>query len=173
MQVRGTPRMIDDPEWLRAQICNLTATQERKRSEPWNVGDAPEPFISGQLKAIVGVEIPISTIEGKWKVSQNRSASDRDDVEKGLRKEGKSEEMAGLVAQRGAGRPQPIVEDLCTRPEPLLRSDRWVLDVLHCVYTECATNGTKRRIGGINESTVEYHSNWPRWSSRIMAASFI
>jgi transcriptional regulator len=102
VQARGTPRVIDDPDWLRAQIQDLTATQEQKRSAPWNVNDAPEPFISGQIKTIIGVEIPISIIEGKWKVSQNRPAADRQGVEEGLRKEGISEEMAKLVAQRDA-----------------------------------------------------------------------
>jgi transcriptional regulator len=101
VQARGTPRTIDDPEWLRTQINDLTTTQEQKRSEPWNVSDAPEPFIVGQLKAIIGVEIPISAIEGKWKVSQNRSAADRNGVEKGLQAEGVSEEMAKLVSERG------------------------------------------------------------------------
>ena len=102
VQARGTPRVIDDPDWLRAQIQNLTATQEQKRPTPWNVNDAPEPFITGQIKAIIGVEISISKIEGKWKVSQNRSAADRQGVEEGLRNEGISEEMAKLVGQRGA-----------------------------------------------------------------------
>jgi transcriptional regulator len=106
VQARGTPRTIDDPEWIRTQITELTATQEQKRSEPWNVSDAPEPFIAGQMKAIIGIEIPIATIEGKWKVSQNRSAADQHGVEKGLREEGISEEMAKLVAQRGARRPE-------------------------------------------------------------------
>jgi transcriptional regulator len=102
VQTRGTPRTIDDAEWVRAQITDLTATQEQKRSEPWKVTDAPEAFIAGQLKAIIGIEIPISTIEGKWKVSQNRSAADQEGVARGLREEGLNEEMASLVAQRGA-----------------------------------------------------------------------
>ncbi|HWB84371.1 MAG TPA: FMN-binding negative transcriptional regulator [Bryobacteraceae bacterium] len=102
VQARGTPRVIDDPKWLRAQIQNLTAAQEQKRPAPWRVNDAPEAFIAGQLQAIIGVEIPILTIQGKWKVSQNRSAADRQGVEEGLRKEGISEEMASLVAQYGA-----------------------------------------------------------------------
>ena len=102
VQARGTPRILDDPDWLRTQIQDLTASQEHKRATPWSVNDAPEPFISGQIKSIIGVEIPISTIEGKWKVSQNRSAADRQGVEEGLRREGISEEMAELVAQRGA-----------------------------------------------------------------------
>ena len=100
VQARGTPRVIDDPEWLRAQIQHLTATQEQKRSTPWSVNDAPESFISAQMQAIIGVEIPISEIDGKWKVSQNRPEADRKGVEDGLRNEGISEEMARLVAER-------------------------------------------------------------------------
>jgi len=100
VQVRGTPRVIDDAAWIRAQIGALTATQESHRSEPWSVSDAPEPFIEGQIRAIIGVEIPIATIEGKWKVSQNRSAEDRQGVYEGLQTEGINEEMARLVAER-------------------------------------------------------------------------
>jgi transcriptional regulator len=102
VQARGTPRVVDDAGWLRAQIHHLTSMQEHKRSTPWSISDAPEPFISGQIRAIIGVEIPISTIVGKWKVSQNRSEADRQGVEEGLRGEGISEEMARLVSQRGA-----------------------------------------------------------------------
>ncbi len=98
VQVRGTPRVIDDPAWLRAQIGDLTSAQENQRSTPWKVTDAPEPFIFGQMKAIIGVEIPILTIEGKWKVSQNRSAADRQSVQEGLQHDGMGE-MARLVAQ--------------------------------------------------------------------------
>jgi transcriptional regulator len=100
VQVRGTPRVIDDPAWVRAQITDLTSRQENQRSEPWKVTDAPEAFIEDQIKLIIGVEIPILSIEGKWKVSQNRSAADRQGVYQGLRGEGKSEAMARLVAER-------------------------------------------------------------------------
>lgn len=102
VQVIGTPRVIDDPDWVRAQINQLTTSREEKRPTPWSVTDAPEPFIAGQIKAIIGIEIPISTIVGKWKVSQNRSDADRRGVEQGLRSEGISEDMARLVADRGA-----------------------------------------------------------------------
>lgn len=101
VQVRGTPRVVDDPLWLRAQVEALTASQENQRSEPWAVTDAPEEFVEGQLQAIIGVEIPILSIEGKWKVSQNRSAADREGVCRGLHREGKNPEMARLVAGRG------------------------------------------------------------------------
>jgi transcriptional regulator len=100
VQVRGTPRVIDDSKWLLAQITELTSQQEHKRAEPWQVTDAPHAFVDGQLKAIIGVEIPISTIQGKWKVSQNRSVADRRGVYDGLHGEGINEEMAKLVAEK-------------------------------------------------------------------------
>ena len=100
VQVRGTPRVIDDTAWLRAQIGALTSSQENQRPEPWKVADAPEAFIEGQIKAIIGIEIPILTIEGKWKVSQNRSTADRQGVYEGLLAEGINEPMAKLVAEK-------------------------------------------------------------------------
>jgi transcriptional regulator len=106
VQVRGTPRVIDDIAWLREQIDNLTSAQENKRSAPWKVSDAPESFISSQVGAIIGVEIPILTIEGKWKVSQNRSVADRQGVQEGLQNEGISPEMARLVAENNAAAKQ-------------------------------------------------------------------
>ena len=100
VQVKGTPRVIDDADWLKTQIRALTSAQEGQRAEPWQVADAPEAFIDGQIKAIIGVEIPILTIEGKWKVSQNRSAADRQGVYEGLQAEGLNDSMAKLVAER-------------------------------------------------------------------------
>jgi transcriptional regulator len=97
VQAWGRSRVIDDPDWLRAQIEHLTAAQERERSEPWRVSEAPENFIDSQLKLIVGVEIPIERIEGKWKTSQNRSEADRLGAAEGVRTEGKSNEMACLM----------------------------------------------------------------------------
>jgi transcriptional regulator len=100
VQVRGIPRVIDDADWLRTQIGALTSTQENRRSEPWKVTDAPEQFVDGQIRTIIGVEIPILTIEGKWKVSQNRSAADRQGVYEGLQADGINEDMARLVDER-------------------------------------------------------------------------
>ena len=88
VQARGNPRVIEDPEWLLAQIEQLTTGQEQKRPHPWKVSDAPENYIEGQLKAIAGIEIPIERIEGKWKVSQNRSEADRRGVAQGLTEAG-------------------------------------------------------------------------------------
>jgi transcriptional regulator len=100
VQVRGVPQIIDDPVWLRTQITALTLSQENTRPVPWRITDAPESFIESQMKAIIGVEIPVLRIEGKWKVSQNRSAADRQGVCEGLRDEEISEEMARLVAEK-------------------------------------------------------------------------
>jgi transcriptional regulator len=101
VQARGTPRVIEDHDWLRAQIGALTTAMESSRSTPWKVSDAPESFVAAQVNGIVGVEIPIEHIEGKWKVSQNRTDADRQSVQEGLRREGVCEEMAQLVAHRG------------------------------------------------------------------------
>lgn len=98
----GTPRVIDDETWLRGQIGDLTLSQEAGREHPWRVDDAPADFLAGQIKGIVGLEIPIARIEGKWKVSQNRSAADRQGVIDGLRQEVPEKgEIADLVEQRG------------------------------------------------------------------------
>jgi len=99
VQVRGTPRVIDDPDWLKAQIGALTSAQENRRSEPWKVTDAPESYIGSQIRAIIGIEIPILAIEGKWKVSQNRPPADRQGVLDGLQAEGINQDMARLVAE--------------------------------------------------------------------------
>lgn len=98
----GAPRVIDDADWLRRQIDDLTRHKERTEAAPWNVSDAPDVFIAMQLKGIVGVEIPIARIEGKWKVSQNRTIADRQGVAAGLRGLGDdAEAVADEVAARG------------------------------------------------------------------------
>lgn len=84
VQVRGPVRVIEDREWLRRQITALTAQHEEGRTQPWAVTDAPEDFVAAQLKGIVGIEMTIEAIEGKWKVSQNRPAPDRIGVAEGL-----------------------------------------------------------------------------------------
>jgi transcriptional regulator len=78
----------------------LTLLQEGARPAPWKVDDAPADFVTGQIKGIIGLEIPIDRIEGKWKVSQNRPQADRAGVVAGLREQGQ-EPMAKLVAERG------------------------------------------------------------------------
>lgn len=101
VQAWGKPQVIDDPEWLRGQIHELTSKQESTRDEPWKVADAPEQFIASQIRGIVGLEISIGRIEGKWKVSQNRPQGDRETVVNGIATEGRSSDMARLVTERG------------------------------------------------------------------------
>jgi transcriptional regulator len=105
VQASGPMRVIEEREWLAAQIDALTAQQEGGRAQPWSVKDAPERFVEAQLKGIVGIEIPIARIEGKWKVSQNRPEADRHGVVAGLRASGEETDraMADLVAERDSG----------------------------------------------------------------------
>jgi len=84
----GTPSVVDDAGWLARQLADLTRGQEQRRPRPWAVADAPADFIATQMKAIVGIEIPIARLEGKWKMSQNRDDADRAGVVAGLRAEG-------------------------------------------------------------------------------------
>jgi len=104
VQAYGRMRVIDDPSWLLQQITAMTDVHEAAQPEPWAVDDAPAPFVAAQLKGIVGVEIEITRIEGKWKVSQNRSEADRLGVAAGLRlaQDDDSRHMADLVDSRGA-----------------------------------------------------------------------
>ncbi len=84
VQVRGKPAVIEDPAWLQRLLEDLTGSQERRRPLPWAVDQAPADYIRAQKAAIVGIEIPIASIEGKWKLSQNRSDADRAGVAAGL-----------------------------------------------------------------------------------------
>ena len=97
----GTPRFIDDREWLRGFVTALTNRHEAGRREPWQITDAPADYIDKQLGAIIGLEIPITRLVGKWKVSQNRPAQDRDGVVEGLLQEGgpSAAAMAELIRQ--------------------------------------------------------------------------
>ena len=83
VQTKGRAKVMDDA-WLARQIEELTQTLESRRDRPWAVGDAPADFIAMQRRAIVGIEIEIVDIRGKWKASQNRSAADREGVVSGL-----------------------------------------------------------------------------------------
>lgn len=95
VQVRGAARVIEDAGWLRAQVTALTDRHEAGRAEPWAVSDAPERFLEAQLRAIVGIELPLDGLSGKWKASQNRPDADRAGVISGLASEGRG--MAGCI----------------------------------------------------------------------------
>jgi transcriptional regulator len=100
VQARGALRLIEDRAWLKAHVAMLTRQQEGARAEPWDIADAPEDYIDSQLKGIVGIEVRIRQIEGKWKVSQNRPVPDRVGVSEGLTAEGQ-QAMGDLVKRYG------------------------------------------------------------------------
>jgi transcriptional regulator len=94
----------DDPEWTEDVVRRLTAKHEAGRDRPWSPDDAPRPFIDGQLRAIVGVELAISRIEAKAKLSQNRSPADVEGVIAGLRERGDTASAAAVARARDGGR---------------------------------------------------------------------
>ncbi len=96
VQARGVGRVVDDPFWLRRLLDHLTNKHESGLPQPWEVDDAPVDFMAATMKAIIGIEIPIDSLVGKWKVSQNRSAADQRGVAAGLQ----DGAMAELVAER-------------------------------------------------------------------------
>lgn len=95
----GTLRVIDDASWLRAHLEALTAHNESTFSEQWRVSDAPHDFIEKMIAAVVGIEIEITRLIGKWKVSQNQPSQNRSGVVQGLRSITSTDasEMAVLV----------------------------------------------------------------------------
>jgi transcriptional regulator len=92
----GTIEFFDDKERLRDIVTRLTRRQEEARAEPWAVTDAPADFIDTMLKGIVGLALPITRLEGKWKMSQNRPAEDRAGVVAGLTAEERPD-VAALI----------------------------------------------------------------------------
>jgi transcriptional regulator len=94
----GSLRVVDDPVWLRAQVDRLTQRHEAVLPKPWSIADAPEDYIQSMLRAIVGIEIEVTRLSGKWKISQNRSLADRAGVARGLGRTGDAgADMAQLV----------------------------------------------------------------------------
>jgi transcriptional regulator len=96
---------VHDRTWLRALVEQLTDQYEAPRSVPWRVSDAPDDYVAKMLDAIVGIEIPINELTAKMKLSQNRSAADREGVRTGLAQgpSAKSMATAGLMSARGDG----------------------------------------------------------------------
>lgn len=85
VEVRGRASIHEDMAWLQGQLMDITADHEGRRAHPWSPADAPPDYLAAQLRAIVGVEIAIEQIAGKWKMSQNRELADRHGVIAGLR----------------------------------------------------------------------------------------
>ena len=102
--VYGSLVWRDDPAWVEALVRRLTEQHEGALPHPWAVDDAPPAYVAGQLRAIVGVELRITRIEAKAKLSQNRPAADVDGVVAGLAARGDLETSAAVAAARPDGR---------------------------------------------------------------------
>jgi transcriptional regulator len=100
VHAHGVLRAVDDPAWLHDLVIALTREHEAPRQEPWAVSDAPHDYVAKMLRAVVGLELVVERLEGKWKMSQNRTEADREGVVAGLRGEGdaRDAEVAALVA---------------------------------------------------------------------------
>ena len=101
VHARGRLKIVDDAVWLRAQLEQLTAHNEKSQPQPWSVGDAPADFTEKLMTAIIGFEVVITDLHVKWKVSQNRVAKDQLSVVDGLSHSGQHG-MADLVRSRGS-----------------------------------------------------------------------
>jgi transcriptional regulator len=99
--VYGRFTVHDDPAWTEDLVRRLTTKHEADRAHPWSVDDAPRAYIEGQLRAIVGVELEITRIEAKAKLSQNRPAADIAGVIAGLRERGDTASADAVERARG------------------------------------------------------------------------
>ncbi|ALV40561.1 transcriptional regulator [Pseudarthrobacter sulfonivorans] len=100
VHVYGRLVIHDDPAWVAGQVRRLTGVHEAGFDHPWSVDDAPERYISGQLRGIVGIELLITRIEAKTKLSQNRPDADIDGVVAGLSARGESDSAADVERAR-------------------------------------------------------------------------
>jgi transcriptional regulator len=106
VHLTGLARIHDDPAWLRMAVEDLTDEHEQAREQPWHVTDAPDSYIDGQLRGIIGVELSVTQVEGKAKLSQNRSQADREGVVTGLRqstRRGEQDVAAQMAASLNNG----------------------------------------------------------------------
>ena len=98
----GAARAIADPEWLRELVRRLSERHEAREPRPWRMQDLPEPYVAAMLNGIVGVEIAVERLEGKFKLSQNRPAADRPRIIAALdaRDDAESRDVAHLMRER-------------------------------------------------------------------------
>ncbi|MDQ2823617.1 MAG: FMN-binding negative transcriptional regulator [Pseudomonadota bacterium] len=96
----GTLTAIEDRAWLLALVNRLTDHYEAPRGAPWAVADAPRPYIEAMLNAIVGIEIPITRLQGKWKINQDDPAADRVQIATGLGAEPGGAKIAAIMQSR-------------------------------------------------------------------------
>lgn len=106
VHAHGMPVVIEDKAWLLRHLNELTSVHEANQALPWKVSDAPAEYTERMIERIVGVEIPIASLVGKWKVSQNRPDSDKLGVVAGLlaKQDTQSNEMAVLVDRHVSSR---------------------------------------------------------------------
>ena len=98
----GTLRLIEDVDWLRMVLRRLSDRHEARSPEPWKMQDLPEPYLSGMMRGIVGLDIAVTRLEGKYKLSQNRPAADRPRVAAALEARGDADAVgvARLMRER-------------------------------------------------------------------------
>jgi transcriptional regulator len=106
VHAHGKVTVVEEAGWLRAHVEALTSRHEGGRDVPWAVGDAPEDYIRKMIGAIVGIEMPITRLAGKWKLSQNRSDRDREGVIDGLLGEGTAAATTMGALVRGTMKPR-------------------------------------------------------------------
>ena len=104
VHVHGRLRAIDDREWLRVLVTQQTVSQEQARAQPWQVSDAPPAYIDTMLGGIVGIELTVERIDGKYKLSQNRETADREGVIAGLSSSSAVATAALMVEMAGVTR---------------------------------------------------------------------
>lgn len=109
VHLRGAVTVHDDPDWVLDVVWRLTERHESHRESPWAPDDAPAAYLRGQLRGIVGVEVLVESVEGKAKLSQNRSDADREGVVAGLRGEDHpaSHEVADDMSRLASSDPHP------------------------------------------------------------------
>ncbi|OMQ25735.1 FMN-binding negative transcriptional regulator [Serratia oryzae] len=103
VQMWGVPTVMEDPLWLRQQLAGITGLNENQQPQPWSLDDAPANYIASQMKGIVGIEIVVTRREGKWKMSQNRSAEDVNGVIAGLRTGDSAQQQLADEVERRRG----------------------------------------------------------------------
>jgi len=104
VHAKGRIRWMQDIDWLRAHVTALSQTHESERPQPWTIDEAPESYIAAMLKGIVGFELEIAQLDGKYKLTQNRDETDRDAVRDAYAREGR-EDMARLMGPSSAEKP--------------------------------------------------------------------
>lgn len=91
VQAHGTLRAVDDPGWLREQLAHFTRQHESALPHPWSIHDAPAAYVDQIIQAVVGVEMVVERLVGKWKISQNQPPQNRDSVVRHLRATGEAD----------------------------------------------------------------------------------